>query len=125
MRNRGLSPIMRTRLMKILFIPLAVIVAFCTWQTFVKYRYEAAFDRTSNGDTVATVIANFGNPSKRGSCPKANPALTPNHDVSHLFPNCKSQFTYLYILSYFDLGTWIIEFDEQDRVSGKAYLVLQ
>ena len=92
------------RWMTIILVIAGVLLVLCGWQIFLKHKYDDAFERTRVGDSIDTVTAMFGKPSKIEPCPKVNSALTPNNDLSYLFPNCKNRYWYFYALSYLDLG---------------------
>ena len=96
--------------------------AFVAWQVALQKRYDEAFDNTKNGDSFEMVIARFGQPSVVAPCPKADQGLSPSKDVSPLYTKCAKLVWFKYVLSYMDLGAWVIELDSNDRVVEKYFV---
>lgn len=111
--------------LSLLIVCVLATVAVFSWQILLKQKYDQAFRATRIGDSLTAVKDKFGKPSKSELCPRANAQLTPEKDLSTLFPNCKTRIWYFYALSYLDMGAWLIEFDDDDRVSGKDVLLSQ
>ena len=109
----------------LVFLCAALFIGVCVWQILVKQQHEEAFGKVKIGDSLEQVTVLFGKPSRREICAKANPVLMPNNDASHLFPKCAQQYWYFYVLSYFDLGAWVVQFDENGKVSGKDFVASQ
>ena len=115
----------RISFMSLLIVCVLVTVAVFSWQILLKQKYDQAFRATRIGDSLTAVKDKFGKPSKSELCPRANAQLTPGKDLSTLFPNCKTRIWYFYALSYLDMGAWLIEFNDDDRVSGKDVVLSQ
>lgn len=105
---------------------LALAVVFVTVvSTYFYWTYRNALEETKVGDSYDIVIRRFGPPDKLERCPKFDHLRLPHIDLSSQFPKCETQIWYFYPLSRLDMGAWVVQFDEQRRVSGKEFVVWQ
>jgi hypothetical protein len=95
---------------------LAIAIVFFGGCTYVVSGYERAFERTSDGDSMANVLARFGEPSVREQR---------DHPFLRYGPPCEACAARLWwehpILRGFE--AWSVEFDNSGRVAHKAHWV--
>lgn len=101
------------------------VLAVAAWQKALVNRFDDAWDDTREGDSYEEVVRKFGSPPATiRPCPKPDMSTEIGRLTADGFPKCARYISYEYLLSKAELGTWIVQFDDRDRVSGKEYSLL-